>query len=129
MDAANAVLAIPQGDELDVMAGFIIVLPGFIGMYAHWFIARKKGHVTGRFIDYLIADNPQGTGITIALFFSALGGLNWLGLFDQVSTEYIVTAAKNLCIYKPALLAIITSFTIGFTFDSSLNNGAKQVSL
>jgi len=126
MDAVSAVTAIPAGDAIDIIAGIIIVLPGFLGMYAHWRVAKRKGQAQGTFLDYLIADNPAGTGITLTMFFSSMAAMNWAGLFDQVSAEYIVEAAKNFQFYKPAMGAMIMSGVTGYTCDSRFNSSVNK---
>ena len=111
-------------NTVDIGAALIILLPGLFGMWTHWRLAFRQGRVSGTFFDYLFADNPQGTGVTVAMFLSAMAGMNWLGLFDQVHTDYIVEALRNWQIYKPAALAVIASATTGYTFDSRWN-GSK----
>jgi hypothetical protein len=111
---------------MNITIAALMLFCGFIGMYAHFRIAKRRGAVTGSFYDYMLADNPTASGITIGAFASAMSGLYGLGTFDQVSIEATIEALKNGVLYAPTASAIAISVTTGYMSDSTLNKGSSK---
>ena len=109
--------------QLAVVA--IVLTFGFLGMWVHFLQKKRRKEEMGTFRDYLFADSPGSTGITIIAFFAAMGGLFQIGSFDQVFWEPFVTALKNGVVYAPMVSAVAQAFVTGFAFDSMLNRGTK----
>lgn len=110
--------------QLSVVA--IILLFGFLGMWTHFLQCKRRGTETGTFRNYLFADSPGATGITVGAFISAMGGMFSLGTFDQVYWSAFVEALKAGVLYAPMASAVATAFTTGFAFDSMMNQGSKK---
>jgi hypothetical protein len=109
--------------QLSIVA--IVLAFGFLGMWVHFLQKKRRKEEFGTFKDYLFADSPGSTGITMLAFLSAMGGLFQIGSFDQVLLEPFVTALKNGVLYSPMISAVAQAFVTGFAFDSMLNKGTK----
>lgn len=111
-----------QGIQISI--GIVMMASGMLGMYLHFFIARRAKRASGNFFSYLFADNPQATGITLFVFFGAMATLFAVGSFDQLRMDAFVAALKNGYLYAPMAQAIAQAVTAGYMADSVLNKGA-----
>ena len=109
--------------QLAVVA--IVLTFGFLGMWMHFLQKKRRKEELGTFRDYLFADSPGSTGITVVAFLLAMGGMFGLGSFDQVFWEPFIVALKNGKLYAPMASAVTQAFLTGFGFDSMLNKGTK----
>jgi hypothetical protein len=112
--------------DINLTLAAMIFAFGLLGMYIHWRIAKRAKRVEGTFFDYLFADNPSGTGITLFAFASAMGGLFSIGSFDAVRLDAAWEALSNGYLYAPMAQAIALSVTTGYACDSVLNSGSGK---
>jgi hypothetical protein len=113
-----------MNDNISISVTLIVLISGLLGMYTHFRIARRDLRVSGTFFDYMFADNPAKSGITIGVFTSAMALLYSAGTFDQLQMNAFIEAFKNGYFYKPMLSAIALAFTTGYSCDSMINKGA-----
>ena len=111
--------------DIQISVAVLMTFSGLFGMWIHFLIVKRDGRITCNFINYLLANNPKGTGITAFAYFASIGGLFAIGAFDGLNMDYAIAALKNGVLYAPLAQGVATAVTAGYMCDSMLNSGSK----
>lgn len=109
-----------------VMTVFIIQL---LGAVDHWRVMKRDGRVAGTVLDYFLRDYPGHSFAAII----ALGGTSWLaaisGAADFLNPETLYSVMQygmiNTEIAAKITGAVITSYGVGYAFDSKMNKAGE----
>lgn len=109
--------------DIQISIGLIMLVAGLLGMYIHFRVAKHDGRELGKFFDYLMADNPGKTGLTLFAYVGAMSTLFALGSFDQLRLDAFIAALRNGYLYAPMAQGVAQAITAGYMADSMLNKG------
>jgi hypothetical protein len=103
----------------------VFLLASLLGLWAHWLKKRARKEVTGKFIDYLIADYPgRSLGTGFVLMGAAFTAVQ-TGAADAIDMRLIWATLKQGNLYLPTFNALAGAFTLGWAVDSAINKGEK----
>lgn len=110
-----------MNDNISIGIALTILISGALGMYTHFRIAKRDKRVNSTFLEYMLADRPGASGMTVGAFVSAMGVLYSAGTFDHIQFSVFIEALKNGYFYKPFFGCVATSWVTGYVCDSMIN--------
>jgi len=117
--------------NVNVWSLLVVFLLQCLGAYGHWRVMKKEGRVNGNFFtDYLFADYPGKTALTVLL----LAGNSWLaalsGAADYLNPQLLLSLIENSAIdihLGAAITGGVTgAYLAGYGFDSNFNKGSND---
>lgn len=85
------------------------IIPGLVGIVAHYVSKWSRGEITGNLFCYLFIDYPRATVATLMAFLASAAAL---------------AATGGISLSTDPLMLIGAGFGIGWACDSGINKGA-----
>jgi uncharacterized membrane protein YbaN (DUF454 family) len=109
---------------MNILLALIILLIGLFGSWVHYLKVAKRSDVRS-FFEYLFQNNTSGTTSTFFAFVSTMLAADKMGAFGGITIDSIFAIYQTGVISSQLATAAVSIFTVGYTFDSALNDWIK----
>lgn len=111
--------------EINLLSFLAVFAIQLVGASAHWLKMKRTKRVRGTWLAYLFLDDRDKSAAT----FIMLIGTSWFaassGTGDLLNPELLWSYLQNGSLHITSVNAIFGALTVGYTFDSITNRGAK----